>query len=223
MNKTVEGKVIDKEALKQKYMEERNKRLRPDGNAQYIRIENQLSHYLDDPYVAFKEREPRTDHVTVAFIGGGYAGLVTGARLVEQGVKDVRIIEKGGDFGGTWYWNRYPGAMCDTASFIYMPLLEETGHMPTEKYAHAPEILEHCQRIGNQYGLYDNALFHTQVKSLQWDDAEKVWRIDHGSRRCLQRAVRRHGHRSAAHPQAAGCARNRGFQRALLPHQPLGL
>jgi len=178
MNKAVEKKVFDKEALKQKYMEERNKRLRSDGNAQYIRIEDQLSHYLDDPYVPFTEREPKTDHVTVAFIGGGYAGLVTGARLVEQGVKDVRIIEKGGDFGGTWYWNRYPGAMCDTASFIYMPLLEETGHMPTEKYAHAPEILEHCQRIGNQYGLYDNALFHTQVNTLKWDNDAKVWRIE---------------------------------------------
>ncbi len=176
MNTAVK-KPVDKEALKQKYMEERNKRLRPDGNAQYIRIENQLSHYLDDPYVPVKEREPKHDHVTVAFIGGGYAGLVTGARLVEQGVTDVRILEKGGDFGGTWYWNRYPGAMCDTASFIYMPLLEETGHMPTEKYAHAPEILEHCQRIGNQYGLYDNALFHTQVKTLKWDETEKLWRI----------------------------------------------
>jgi cation diffusion facilitator CzcD-associated flavoprotein CzcO len=177
LNTTTHRAPIDKEALKKKYAEERDKRLRPDGNAQYIRIENQLSHYLDDPYVPVKEREPVNDHVTVAFIGGGFAGLVTGARLVEHGVTDVRIIEKGGDFGGTWYWNRYPGAMCDTASFVYMPLLEETGHMPTEKYAHAPEILEHCQRIGNQYGLYDNALFHTQVKTLAWDDEAKVWRI----------------------------------------------
>jgi cation diffusion facilitator CzcD-associated flavoprotein CzcO len=175
---------IDKETLKRKYAEERDKRLRADGNAQYVRIENQLSHYLDDPYVPVREREPVTDHVTVAFIGGGFAGLVTGARLVEQGVTDVRIIEKGGDFGGTWYWNRYPGAMCDTASFVYMPLLEETGHMPTEKYAHAPEILEHCQRIGNQYGLYDNALFHTRVETLVWDEDAKVWRIttDRGDR-----------------------------------------
>ncbi len=177
MNTTVERPAVDKEALKRKYAEERAKRLRPDGNAQYIRIENQLAHYLDDPYVPVKQREPVTDHVTVAFIGGGFAGLVTGARLVEQGITDVRILEKGGDFGGTWYWNRYPGAMCDTASFVYMPLLEETGHMPTEKYAHAPEILEHCQRIGNQYGLYDNALFHTQVRSLVWDDEAQVWRI----------------------------------------------
>ena len=78
----------------------------------------------------------------------------------------MRIIEKGGDFGGTWYWNRYPGAQCDTASMVYMPLLEETGHRPTEKYAHAPEILEQCQRIGTQFGLYDNALFHTEVTGL---------------------------------------------------------
>jgi len=168
---------IDKEALKRKYREERDKRLRADGNEQYIELKGQLAHYLDDPYVPVRPRAPKTDHVTFAFVGGGFAGLVTGARLVEKGVESVRIIEKGGDFGGTWYWNRYPGAQCDTASFVYMPLLEETDHMPTEKYAHAPEILEHCQRIGKQYGLYDDALFHTQVKELVWDDAASVWRI----------------------------------------------
>lgn len=177
MNTSAKPITIDKEALRRKYMEERNKRLRPDGNDQYIEIKGQLSHYLEDPYVPFKEREPKSDHVTFAFIGGGFAGLVTGARLVEQGIEDVRIVEKGGDFGGTWYWNRYPGAQCDTASFIYMPLLEETGHMPTEKYAHAPEILEHCERIGNQYGLYANALFHTIVKALEWDDDRALWVI----------------------------------------------
>jgi cyclohexanone monooxygenase len=168
---------IDKAALKRKYAEERAKRLRPDGNDQYLQLKDQLSHYLDDPYTPVVERAPKTDHVTVAFIGGGFAGLVTGARLKEAGVDDVRIIEKGGDFGGTWYWNRYPGAQCDTASFVYMPLLEETGHMPTEKYAHAPEILEHCQRIGKQFGLYDNALFHTEVKDLEWDANGSCWII----------------------------------------------
>ena len=168
---------IDKEAIRQKYAEERSKRLRSDGNAQYLQVKGQLAHYPADPYTALQERAALTDHVTVAFIGGGFAGLVTGARLVEQGITDVRIIEKGGDFGGTWYWNRYPGAQCDTASFIYMPLLEETGHMPTEKYAHAPEILEQCQRIGKQYKLYDNALFHTEVEDLSWDEAESRWLI----------------------------------------------
>src|SRR6266704_345062 len=129
---------IDKERLRQKYLEERNKRLRSDGNDQYLRVAGQLAHYLDDPYTPVTPREAKTDHVTFVF------------------------------FGGTWYWNRYPGAQCDTASMVYMPLLEETGHMPTEKYAHAPEILAHCQRIGKQYGLYEDALFHTEVTSLDW-------------------------------------------------------
>jgi cation diffusion facilitator CzcD-associated flavoprotein CzcO len=171
------GIAVDKEALKKKYLEERDKRLRADGNGQYLELKGQLAHYLEDPYTPFEEREAITDHVTVAFIGGGFAGLVTGARLKEQGINDVRIIEKGGDFGGTWYWNRYPGAQCDTASFVYMPMLEETGHMPTEKYAHQPEILAQCQRIGNQYDLYDNALFHTEVKALEWQADKSCWLV----------------------------------------------
>ncbi len=170
-------KTIDKQALLAKYIAERDKRLRADGNVQYLEIKGRLGHYLEDPYTPRVEREPKTDHVTFAFVGGGFAGLVTGARLVEAGITDVRIIEKGGDFGGTWYWNRYPGAQCDTASMIYMPLLEETGHMPTEKYAHAPEILEQCQRIGRQYNLYDKALFHTEIEDLTWDDAHSRWVI----------------------------------------------
>jgi cation diffusion facilitator CzcD-associated flavoprotein CzcO len=175
--KAATGRTIDKQALLAKYIAERDKRLRADGNRQYLELKGQLAHYLADPYTPFVERAPKTDHVTFAFIGGGFAGLVTGARLVEAGITDVRIVEKGGGFGGTWYWNRYPGAQCDTASMIYMPLLEETGHMPTEKYAHAPEILEQCERIGRKYGLYDNALFHTEVEDLQWDAAHSRWVI----------------------------------------------
>ncbi|MBA3302419.1 MAG: NAD(P)/FAD-dependent oxidoreductase [Acidimicrobiia bacterium] len=172
-----DGTPIDKGALRQKYVDEREKRLRPDGNDQYVRVAGQLAHYLEDPYTPVTERRPRTDHVTVAFIGGGFAGLVTGALLKEAGVDDVRIIEKGGDFGGTWYWNRYPGAQCDTAAFVYMPLLEETGYMPSEKYTHAPEILQHCQRIGKHFGLYDDALFHTEVEDLVWDESGSRWLI----------------------------------------------
>jgi cation diffusion facilitator CzcD-associated flavoprotein CzcO len=167
---------LDKEALKQKYAEERAKRLRPDGNAQYLELKGQLAHYAEDPYTPFRERAPVRDHVSVAFVGGGFAGLVTGARLVEAGIDEVRIVEKGGDVGGTWYWNRYPGAQCDTASFVYMPLLEETGHMPSEKYARGPEILEHCRHIAEQFGLYDKALFHTEVTDLEWD-ADRSWWI----------------------------------------------
>jgi cyclohexanone monooxygenase len=173
---------VDKQALLAKYRAERDKRIRPDGNDQYQRLTGQLAHYAVDPYTPRVERAPVTDHVTVAFIGGGFAGLATAARLTEAGITDVRILDKGGDFGGTWYWNRYPGAQCDTASFVYMPLLEETGHMPTEKYAHGPEILEHCRRIGRQYGLYEHALFHTEVTGLTWDAGRSRWiiRTDRG-------------------------------------------
>ncbi len=165
----------DKEALRRKYAAERDKRLRPDGNKQYVRLRTTDAGAVMDRYTPVKPRKPVTDHVTVALIGGGFAGLVTGARLKSAGIDSVRIIDKAGDFGGTWYWNRYPGAQCDTASFIYMPLLEETGYMPSEKYAHGPEILEHCRRIGNQFGLYNQALFHTEVTSLKWDEVRSHW------------------------------------------------
>jgi len=167
----------EKAALRTKYLAERDKRLRDDGNEQYIEIKAHFPDYLEDPYTPVQDRDAVTDHVTFTFVGGGFAGLVTGARLKEQGIDSVRIVEKGGDFGGTWYWNRYPGAQCDTASFVYMPMLEETGHMPTEKYAHAPEILAHCQNIGRQYGLYEEALFHTEVTDLRWLEEEQVWQI----------------------------------------------
>ncbi len=168
---------IGKEALRRKYAEERDKRLRPDGNDQYLRLTDEFAHYLDDPHTPWTERAARTDHRTVVCVGGGFAGLVVGARLREAGV-DVRIIERGGDFGGTWYWNRYPGAQCDTAAMVYLPLLEETGHMPTEKYVHGPEILAHCQRIGRQFGLYEDVLFHTEVTGLTWDEARARWVIE---------------------------------------------
>ena len=167
----------DREAVLAKYAAERAKRLRPDGNDQYVRPAGEFAHYLDDPHTPRTSRAPLSDHRTVAIIGGGFAGLAAGARLKESGVSSVRIIDKGGDFGGTWYWNRYPGAQCDTASYVYMPLLEETGHMPTEKYAHGPEILQHCQRIGRHYGLRDDALFHTEVTGLTWDGVLSRWVI----------------------------------------------
>lgn len=168
---------IDKKALREKYRQERDKRLRADGNEQYIQITGVFSDYLEDPYTPKTSRAPKTDHVTFCFIGGGFAGLVAGARLKEAGIQGVRIVEKGGDFGGTWYWNRYPGAQCDTASMVYMPLLEEVGHRPTEKYAHAPEILEHSRNIGKKFGLYENALFHTVAQSVAWDEKARAWRI----------------------------------------------
>jgi cation diffusion facilitator CzcD-associated flavoprotein CzcO len=168
---------IDREALRVRYREERGKRLRPDGNDQYLQPTGRFAWLLDDPYVEPFHRAPVSDEVTVAIIGGGFAGLVTGARLKEAGVDDVRVIEGGGDVGGAWYWNRYPGAMCDTAAMIYMPLLEETGHLPSQKYTLANEIFGHARRIATHFGLYDNALFSTEVTSLEWDEASARWII----------------------------------------------
>lgn len=158
---------------------ERDKRLRVDANDQYIEVVGEFSNYVDDPYIDDElTRDPLTDEVEVVVIGGGFGGLLTGARLREAGAHqstDIRIIEKGGDFGGTWYWNRYPGAMCDVESYVYLPLLEELGVIPTEKYVHAREILEHCRAIGEHYQLYDNACFQTEVTELRWDDSRSRW------------------------------------------------
>ncbi|MGI8938996.1 MAG: flavin-containing monooxygenase [Iamia sp.] len=168
---------VDKEALRARYRAERDKRLRADGNDQYVEVVGTFAAYVEDPYVEPVDRPPLHDEVTVAVIGGGFAGLVTAARLTEAGIASVRIIEKGGDVGGTWYWNRYPGAQCDTAALIYLPLLEETGYMPTEKYTHAPEILEHCQRIATHFGLYEHACLSTEVTDLTWDEEAARWVI----------------------------------------------
>ncbi len=173
----VSPKPIDREAIRARYLVERDKRLRDDGNAQYIEPTGRFAHLLEDPYVPRTPREPLVDDVTVAVIGGGFSGLVTGARLKQAGITDVRIIEGGGDVGGAWYWNRYPGAMCDTAAMVYLPLLEETGHMPSQKYVFGPEIFEHAQRIARHFDLYDGALLSTQVTRLEWDDGAARWII----------------------------------------------
>jgi cyclohexanone monooxygenase len=169
---------FDPDALRAKYREERDRRLRADGNEQYIEVAGTFAHYVEDPYIdAVIEREPLTDEVEVVVIGGGFGGLLAGARLREAGLdpSHVRIIERGGDFGGTWYWNRYPGAQCDVESYIYLPLLEELGYVPTEKYVHAPEILAHSKAIGEKFDLYENACFQTEVTDLRWDDDTARW------------------------------------------------
>ena len=173
---------MDQAALRAKYRQERDKRVRADGNDQYIEPRGRFAHFLDDPYVPRVERPPVVEETTVVCIGGGFAGLVTGARLHQAGVTDVRIIEGGGDFGGAWYWNRYPGAMCDTAAMVYLPLLEETGHMPTMKYVFAPEIFQQGQRIADTFGLREKALFSTAVTELEWNDETARWivRTDRG-------------------------------------------
>ena len=170
---------FDPDALREKYRQERDKRLRADAENQYIELAGKFARYNEeDPYVAPGfTRAPLTDEVNVVIIGGGFSGLLAAARLREQGVEDIRILEAGGDFGGTWYWNRYPGAQCDIESYCYLPLLEELGYVPKEKYSFVTEIFEHSQRIGREYGLYDITCFQTRVTGLRWNEETNRWLI----------------------------------------------
>jgi cyclohexanone monooxygenase len=166
---------FDPDALKAKYLAERDKRLRTDANDQYVQVTGDFSNYVDDPYEKTVEREPLNDTVEIVIIGGGFGGLLLGGRLREAGFEDIRVIEKGGDFGGTWYWNRYPGAMCDVEAYCYLPMLEELNYIPKNKYSFAPEIMGHTQNIAKHYNLYDKACLSTEVTDLKWDEDEQHW------------------------------------------------
>jgi len=170
---------FDPDALHAKYLAERDKRLRDDGIGQYVEVKAEFSHYVDDPYIepGFT-RDPLFDEVEFAVIGGGFGGLLMGARLREAGFERIRMVENAGDFGGTWYWNRYPGAMCDVESYVYLPLLEELGYIPKHKYSFAPEILEHSRNIARHYRLYDDALLQTSITGLTWDEGVGRWIVE---------------------------------------------
>lgn len=171
--------IIDPEALRAKYARERERRLRPDGVAQYVEVAGEFAGFADDPWAgAPTPREPLTDDIDIAVIGAGFGGLLTAARLRELGVQRIRLIDKATDVGGTWYWNRYPGIACDVESYIYLPLLEEVGYLPTQKYVGGDEIFAHCRRIAEHYGLYDDACLHTEVREIRWERNGSRWLIE---------------------------------------------
>lgn len=169
---------FDPAALKAKYLAERDKRLRADANEQYVEMTGAFARYLEDPYIdQLIARPALADEKDVVVIGGGFGGLLAGAKLREAGIEDVRIIEKGGEFGGTWYWNRYPGAACDIESYVYLPLLEETGFIPERKYSQGPEIRAYSRRIAERFDLYRDVLFQTEVTDLSWNEEARRWII----------------------------------------------
>ena len=169
---------LDLDRLRERYRAERERRTASDpSQRQYRDVEQGFAHLLDDPYGTAPPRAPVREEVDVFVVGGGFGGLLTASRLREAGVDRIRIADAGSDFGGTWYWNRYPGAACDIESYIYFPLLEETGYMPVERYSRAEEIRQHCRRIAERYDLYRDALFSTQVKGLAWDGAAARWTV----------------------------------------------
>jgi cyclohexanone monooxygenase len=167
---------VDLDALRDKYRQERDKRLRPAGTDQYNFAEGKLEHFGDDPYAPpSARRDPLHGELDVLIIGTGFGGIQAGATLRTAGVDNFRMLDIAADFGGTWYWNRYPGVRCDVESYVYLPYLEETGYIPTERYVTGAEIFEYCQRLGRHFGLYERAVFQTKVTGMDWDDGAKRW------------------------------------------------
>jgi cation diffusion facilitator CzcD-associated flavoprotein CzcO len=175
---------FDPDVLREKYRAERDRRIRPEGLGQYRPADGRFSYFADDPYTEKVTRAPLTDRVEVVVVGGGFGGLVAAARLRMAGVEDIRVIERAGDFGGTWYWNRYPGIHCDIESYVYLPLLDEVGYVPAWKYAPGEEIRQHARAIARKFDLYRDVCFQTVVTELCWsdDDSEWVLRTDHDDR-----------------------------------------
>ena len=174
----------DPEWVRAKYAHERAKRLRVEGLDQFLEVTAEFSHYTDDPYAVPLHREPVDDEVQILLVGAGLGGLVAAIRLQEAGFTDIRLVDKAGDVGGTWYWNRYPGVQCDIESYIYMPLLEELGYIPSRRYASGREIREHLTALARHFGLYRNALFQTGVTGMTWDASASRWIVstDRGDR-----------------------------------------
>ncbi len=164
------------DALHDKYLAERDKRLRGDGAAQYVEMENPFFGDIDDPYAtACIERAAVSEDVDVVVVGGGFSGLLAAASLLKEGVTDIRVIEKGSDVGGTWYWNRYPGCRCDVDSYTYLPLIEDHGMMPRERFSRAPEILDHAKRIADRTGIAERTMLQTGVNGADWDEELGRW------------------------------------------------
>ncbi|KAE9971820.1 hypothetical protein EG328_005351 [Venturia inaequalis] len=169
----------DHSKLKEKYAQEREKRLNKEGVNQYHKVPQEvLANFQKDPWCDpnFKRDAIHKD-IDVLVLGAGFGGQLAAARLIQAGVEDFLMVDKAADFGGAWYYNRYPGVSCDMESYIYMPLLEELGYMPSEKYARGGEIMQHAQNIGRHFGLYERCLFQTEVKGLDWEEGRARWKV----------------------------------------------
>ena len=169
---------IDIPAVHAKYIAERDRRINKSFNDQYISADGKWAEiYEVDPYTPVAPRDAITGETDVVILGAGYCGMMVAAQLKKAGIDNFYNVDHGGNFGGTWYWNRYPGIQCDNDALVYMPLLEETGYMPSKKFADGHEIHDHCQIIADHFGLRDNALFHTLIKSLKWDPEISRWHV----------------------------------------------
>ncbi|KAJ4246070.1 hypothetical protein NW762_013815 [Fusarium torreyae] len=183
-------------ATQKKYAEEARKRLRLDGSAQFVQLTetdiDRLNALVEDPWAdhkALNALDPpikQNDIHKYFVLGAGFGGLQFAVRLIEKGIAtadDIRLVDAAGGFGGTWYWNRFPGLHCDVESYIYLPLLQETGYIPTHKYAPGEEVRQHAERIASKWKLDDKTLFRSDVRSVEWDDGSQLWTIKLTQRR----------------------------------------
>jgi len=212
---------MDIPGLREKYRREREKRIHREGQEQYIRATGDFAEvYESDPYTPFQPRDPLAEDIDVAVLGAGWSGILAGYHLKRAGITNFRTINHAGDFGGVWYWNRYPGLQCDNDAYAYLPLLEEMGFIPSKKFEDGYEIRGYAQSIARRFGLYPNALFHTLVKTLRWDEAIRRWRIS------TDRDRRHRRHRRAGDPlsrrpcQAALRAAAHGLHRGRKTQRP---
>ncbi|KAL2274240.1 hypothetical protein FJTKL_03587 [Diaporthe vaccinii] len=173
-----------------RYVTEAVRRKRADGMAQFQVLadsdDDRLRHLSDDPWADHAALDARPalispgDRVKFLIMGAGIGGILNAVRLIQAGFSadQIRIVEIGGGIGGTWYWNRYPGLHCDVEAYIYMPLLEETGYMPSKKYAPAVEIRHHLEAVAKKFGLESQIVYRSRVDGLQWDESARAWNFD---------------------------------------------
>ncbi|CAI7645809.1 unnamed protein product [Penicillium glandicola] len=169
----------DLQKTQDRYEVERQKRLRPDGPTQYVGWSNESTNNLhSNGNIAIDSNLLQQKKVRVLIVGAGFGGLLFAVRLLQSGflsATEILFVDTAGGFGGTWWWNKYPGLACDVESYTYMPLLEETHYMPSQKYVSGPELREHANRIAGQWNLSERALFQTDVNKLTWDGQDSQW------------------------------------------------
>ncbi|TLD18573.1 hypothetical protein PspLS_10156 [Pyricularia sp. CBS 133598] len=210
--------------IKQKYEAERTKRLRSDFQKQYVNTvsSDYPSQLSADPWIDYDalaaQEPPIVDGGEVKFLisGGGALGLTCGYYLTQGGVSpfDICIAEIGGGYGGTWYWNRYPGIMCDVEGYCYMPLLEEFGYKPKHRYSYGQEIRGQIERIAKRTGLDERGLFGTRVVKQTWDEKSGRWIVD------LVRNLGPHGQHNWTVKAQYVLVANGSFPSAKIPNLP---
>jgi len=169
---------VDIPALREKYRHERDKRIRSDGQKQYFKPTGAVAaNYAVDPHTPIATRAPISEDIDVIVLGAGWGGIMASYHLTQAGITNFRNVDTAGDFGGVWYWNQYPGIQCDNDAYCYLPLLEETGFMPSKKFADGVEIQQYAKLIAKKFDFADKALFHTHINSLHWDEGIKRWRV----------------------------------------------